>query len=539
MSTPFESFQSLFLKVIATKDAKPFQWIYAVDDAWLHPDKWSLTLMDKKCLPVFPSSLGTEVDVDNSDLKKALDANGGGADDTETARLLIEFVQKRQLEGLNYGICFCSFEYFWHHINEINEPQNAVFFDLRHQMAANGQVNNEDKMAGLLRDAWADKLASCSLLGDSGFEMSMLGWYLHYALKFSCVNSMSFRHIANNHILIISSAISPRSDDQLDDPGTPRNAISQYLQIQEAIWRNLTPQGRTDQDTAEDKTLGRLKPEDFTFSPLPKNFGPGQIYFQTGLLIFNNSFKTAGQWDKIHELFIHDINMVYAAPTAIAECGHFGSGSGVSEYLAKFKWRGWFPDSPKSATDPLYINTNHQGYSSNTGGKIHISTLLNLFSHSGLREFPRTVDGYGDWMVDMPTRPGFVFVYLLLDFVNSLSPKEDRDYAKISYNFDDADEPEHFEIRIFLPCECLKELESCYTNGTKRDGNPCGNVTNALWLLGSKKHFSANKNVNDSKLTMTKLARGKINFDSKYPIIDFSDAEHLKIKLQTSKAPPA
>jgi hypothetical protein len=348
--------------------------------------------------------------------------------------------------------------------------------------------------------------------------MERLGWYLHYAFKFAKVPGQTLHHsaITDNHIQILSSAVNPQSGRS--------DALSDYSQVQQFIWELLN--SRSPAAT----TIDQLTPDRFTFSPMPKGDA-----MKTGLCIFNNSFKTAGQWENIQTLFVHDVTEVYAADTAIAEHGHFASERAAQGYRNKFKWTGWFPSSLKTATDPLYINPNYTGYSNISGGLISIDSLLRLFSHSGLREFPRTWASFDNWGVVLPSRPGFAFVYLLLDLVHSFDPKGVRDHVSIKYELVNGDSPAHFEIQIHLKNDGLKELSNCYINGTKTNGAPCGNASNALLLLGKDRQAKGgNKIINGT--TLQQLAGGKLNFNADYPVIEFNG--FLKIKLLAQGLPP-
>lgn len=556
LMTEFQKLATCHLDIVCGDNDSPFQWIFAIDDAWFHPS--GIAVDDMK--PVFPMELvgekikvGTERIVaqirklvqdpqaqndDFSDpqntqplqptndnlviLSKSLYENTVNLNDSETANLLIEFVQDRYKEdNLDYGLCFCSFEYFLENIQRINQPQNAVFFDLRHQIA----ILN----ANLITE-WTTRIQSWNLFSDQNYgNMERLGWMLHFAFKFSKISNTEVRSIWNNHILIISSAIGAkvRQSTSLDDEkDEERDAIGEFLSIQQDIWTAL-------QDSSDE--LDAVMPSYFSWSPLPKNVSSDDKIFDTGLTIFNNSFKIAGRWDKIHEYFIHDILKVYQAPPAIAQYGHF-TPEGLSGYRNHLKWSSWFAERLKDAFDALYITPDFNGYNACKGGKIFINTLLTIFSHSGLSEFPRACDDYDKWKVQLPFRPGFVFIYLFLDLVNGLSPKNGRARAKIDFGFDCPTSPQKFEIKIHLNNDGLKELQHCYRRGTKTNGDPCGDVTIALKLLGENK--SQAKHKFSSSANLKELAKVNINHHDKFPIIRFTK-NCLKIKLPASlDAPP-
>ena len=143
----FKELEKMFVKIVVNEDARPFQWIYAVDDAWRWPNRMQLEVSGKACRPVFTDYIcGKTIAVGKEKItpQKATPKRQAGADtpqlqnttqaqdnslkrltqcfgqednnsDADTAEALIHFIQERfsnSNKKENYGLCFCSFEYF-------------------------------------------------------------------------------------------------------------------------------------------------------------------------------------------------------------------------------------------------------------------------------------------------------------------------------------------------------------------------------------------------------------------------------------------
>ena len=357
--TTFEQLAKMHLMVQVSSET-PIQWIYAVDDAWFHPVGWALevAVLDKQRNPVFEAApplfpnlrgslvVGTgkvalhsipsrenngrqrtgqgQTLTPQQQLASALQSKHP---DAFTAKSLVEFIQLQHKESFDYGLCFCTFEYFQENIAAINRPQNAVFLDIRHALAdARNKVGNGTQDQGNLADAWSKLLKATNLFFTSGkafdnFEMSKLGWYLHYALKFNRIASGapgSRCEVQDNHILIISSAINPQA-------GTPSGpgVMSEYTQVQTEIWEALKAASNTE----------GITPDRFTFSPIPKG-----DKLETGLAIFNNSYKDAANWEVTRTLLLEDMMLLWNK----AQEGHHShtNFSLVIDELRCYRWVG-------------------------------------------------------------------------------------------------------------------------------------------------------------------------------------------------------
>lgn len=537
--TTFDELAELWLKIKPSQE-EPRQWIYAVDDAWFHPEAWTLQIREKEkgnldeCRPVFSDELRQKTQAigdwifenveleDKSNgghespltlagpsmapavgdmhafLRQSLAGSGRGAIDRDVVRILFRFILDREKEGLLYGLCFCSFEYFWKQIGEIDQPQNGVLFDIRHALGRDDSIVAKAATKldlGDLRNAWQRHLEATNLFGQVNATMDRLGWYLHYCLKFAKVPGQKGPHseIADNHIQIVSSAVNPGSGRS--------DAMSDYSQVQEFIWSKLSPLGGT--------PIEGIKPDRFTFSPMPK----GQA-MHAGLAIFNNSFKKAANWDSIRQWLADDIRVIYAKRAD----GHL-----ETEDHVNLKWKTWLPNELKPVSDPLYITYENSRL-------ILINSFLRMLSHSGARGFPCTWSGFDNVKVILPTYPGIVFVYLLVEFVYSLGPKDGRTPPTVTYSLEDARSGKRFVIRIALQHGGATKLWKCYQSGKKEDGSECGRATKLLWALGRKRKSLALKHT-CAGVTLGDLVGGKVTFCKKSLIIK-RDRNDISITLK-------
>ena len=488
----FDELADLWIKV-QPDEREPHQWIYAVDDAWFHPENTTVQIAESvdsttliKCDPIFQFSgkgkPGKPVPISEvpftSSQSDERDASGSSEEplssdatpesapsddnrgDRGVAKRLIAFIKEQAEGGLRYGVCFCSFEYLWKNIDDIDAPQNAVLFDIRHALGWNGskiERGNNSLASGDLRDHWKKCLDATGMFGDADANVIMvrLGWYLHYSLKFAKIPKQPGPKCAihQNHIQIVSSAVSPNSGRA--------DALSDFSAVQQAIWSKLP------------KDDG-ITPDLFAFSPMPKDEA-----MKTGLGVFNNSFKHAADWGRIKIWFLDDIAMVYCHEQAPR--GHFNTGPAANN--ANWKWKSWLPHEVKPVSDPLY-KTYADPW-------IKINDLLRMLSHSGVREFRREWSGFDDKEVLLPTTPGFVFVILLIEFINNLGPKEGRQPPVVKYALNHNASDPRFQIKVTLQDDGVRGLLKCYSTGKKSDSSPCGTASQALRALGNERKTEA------------------------------------------------
>ena len=552
----FDQLAGLSLKIQPPGD-RPYQWIYAVDDAWFHPQATRIEIKDratdapKLCKPVFDFSFAggertiTREMLDSTEesqnasniggltihgnafmlaatedtcdyeilMKRTLRESGA---DHDVVRELFRFIFDEQDKGNRYGICFCSFEWFWMNISAIDQPQNAVFFDIRHLLGQEGSVVTRTDSAldtGQLRDEWRTALDGIGLFSEIQNHMERLGWYLHYCLKFAKVPNQAGPRpaIADNHIQIVSSAVNPGSGRS--------DAMSDYSQVQEFIWAKLAPLGGN--------PVGDITPDRFTFSPMPKGGA-----MKTGLSIFNNSFRHAADWNAIKAQWCKDIRSFYD----LKHNGHYDSPNEAQrDAPTRFRCRNWFPEGNVKArvSDPLYIN--QQYYNGGLCGFLPIRTnvLLKLLALSGVREFPRNWTGFDNREVILPSCPGFVFVFLLVEFAHALGQKEGQNPVGISYSLDDLVNPKQFTIAFKLGAFGMDGLRHCYEKETRPndDRRPVGSATTSLWKLVKYRAERAVSHELPEKQTFPSLVNAPVSFCSDFPRINWhTDAVSISLK---------
>lgn len=297
-------------KVCRDPARKPFQWIYLVDDAWFHPPEISGrngTESGKLNDPIFdkihenvqpwaallPALKGkaqslTSESGENEELGVDPIESVKPFNDAEIALLIGEMAVAR-----NYGVCFCSFEYFWTHFeSEINRHHNAVFFDINHALRpASVELQNK----------WAAELGKVGLFSPTLISQSLLhGWLLHYAMKLGS-ELLPRRKMSASHVLLISSNFS-----SIGGSSGGRDAASQFGTVTLDIWNNLFKKGSEIEALVP---LGRM--EDFGFVPFQKvasSTDEKASMIQKGFEFFDRSFCKEGKWSTIRSLLEHDLN---------------------------------------------------------------------------------------------------------------------------------------------------------------------------------------------------------------------------------------
>jgi len=441
MTTPMSTFNQLancYLKVCNDPLKQPFQWIYVVDDAWFGLDAVTdfTPIFERsgespvKVTASIPwkeqaASTGTTTTSILSSAGAATSSNASAQNDRLTAEKLMEFIKEWLNDSCDYGLCFCSFEYFWHHISEINQPQNAVFFDLRHQLAAADAT-------GLLTE-WTEKVKAIEFVDDaSAGKADILGWILHFSFKFGKIPGAPRCNIANDHFLIISSAISASGRD--------RDAIAQYLGMQQVIFEKLK----------QDSVLkAKTKPSFFTFAPLPKNFAAGDTSFETGLAIFHNSFRNQAQWsgeNGVRNLIMNDLSLFW---TAENQWGHPTTNPGL-------KWLNWTNDWENTKAIYQFLTNPPPPPLLMYGQFISI-----LKSSMVLRNFhPVTFAADEGQILEIPTNPAIHFLIVLLDFLDCLKEDPSKNDGRVKPSIVISFANNHMEIKITITNDGVNKLNA-------------------------------------------------------------------------------
>ena len=469
----WQRYSALSVKICRNAQSPPFQWIFAVDDAWLHPDNLQVANESNLKAPVF-EKFG-EISVDgwsqryNTLSRKPVTSNIASLQTTGAAKapnladaavadkLITTFVtDKNRVAGDDYGICFCSFEYFIEHFkDEINKPQNAIFFDLNHKLRA---------LDSTLDTTWVEKFQELKVFGD-GYMLEMVslhGWLLHFATKLGAISDT--RCVVNpNHILIVSSALGGTKDVQgsgEDAGAASRDAFAQYATVQRAMWDAI----KADPNLTPDSHM-----IDYGFSPLPKNLDTNDASAELlplGLEIFDRTFIEAGKWTGVQKLLFQDAAILW---TSDQNCGHPNSIDGLG-----LEWRNWWPTENllqvKAVKDCFQCHVAENGGQTPTEICIKYSrfkaVLEKSLVHRHFASFNLNISG-DDFQIRIPSNPTIFWIATFIDFLDNLRP--DRQ-GRVKPTLEVVKNGTHLVMTITLDETGISRLKKHYTTKTKQTG---------------------------------------------------------------------
>ncbi len=465
----FEKLAELGLFVCETPASPPNQWIYAVDDAWCHygcaasemnqalqplfsalcnatieqkgtKNTWALSNAIKAVAPPANEAKGEEVPL----------ADGGTGDspadakphpDAPIARKLLEFIQ---VSSGKYGICFCSFEYFWTHIKEINRSENAVLFDIRHQLSdTDSNAGLADEWNRAFKTYWEvnPKTSDGGQLRDApfNFDKDRLGFHLYFSLKLGWIPGAPKNKIDDNHLLILSSnlfetadtgsattlkelsnivsllqeskAISEGQKSALSEfikSQQRESAFQSFLVVQKEVWDRISIIG-----------TGKKRGLDFTMIPVPKGLDGGLL--DTGLKILDNTFKNAANYEAKKSALRHDMSLSWSESKY--DWGHYqpedagfqhqsaplhsiawllGDGAEQQAALRALYYSAWKPDEKASSIsvrsfaeflkyhcEPQSVDFDEFQESNNSVSRISLPTCPGILLALGMVEFLR------------------------------------------------------------------------------------------------------------------------------------------------------
>jgi hypothetical protein len=430
MST-YEQFKELSVTVCKDNAQKPLQWIYAVDDAWLHPADFKIA--DDIKNPVFTTPGSVTLDEwtsrhqaifarkkvnqeDDGDLEfkpKAVTNEKENEGDANVANTLIEYALLGKYRSTppsassesdptwnDYGVCFCSFEYFWDNFKVINQPFNAVIFDLNHALRNSGDLTT----------AWSRKLKATSLFGDTNIDLKNLhGWMCHFAAKLGRIDNLHCR-IDPNHILILSSNLmGARASDGTES----MQAFQQYATIQRDLWEHIS----------ETDTL--LLPNshiiDFSFCPLPKNIegiDKNARLLDKGLEIFDRTFSKLTSWAYQREALLRDIVTLWHENATTYAQGHFNQSTEIHEVSPAMMFDGWIyrPNYLNDYRAIAFFDDRIACFSEDS----FLELLDRAMPLSKVQWTRPAYDTPGPHL-NLPMRPGGAFIVALLDFIHAVA----------------------------------------------------------------------------------------------------------------------
>lgn len=427
----YEDLAKLALFVCQDPSKPPAQWIYAVDDAWLHNGVDKLpALFDLKKInggvtqsaPVTIEKAKTFYYTEPASRDKATThglsggvsapLDGRNHSDKIPAETLLNFIADRPDQ--NYGICFCTFEYFWEMAKVINQRQNAVFFDIRHQLMETD--TNAD-----LKSKWEEKLRSTKIFQTPNVES--LGIQIYFAFKLNLHPSAGDCRINPNHLLILSSNLFGNEDMKR----TP--VLKSFSDIQKTIWDKAAKAHekagaeRPDDGPSHLAKLLEYEPTRFTFFPIPKQETGG--LFKTALAIFHNSFRTAASIDAKLDALWHDMGVAWKG----YDWGHFKSNNGEYEHrsaeLHSFSWLFGDDDEKQASLRGIY----HAVWKEEKASAISVRTFAEFLKWhcepDSVKFVPFNEKNGRVTRISLPTCPGVFFGLGLVHFLRNLAAPKD------------------------------------------------------------------------------------------------------------------
>jgi hypothetical protein len=442
----FAALSQLACPVCIDPNRPPAQWIYAVDDAWLHfgcdgLNEGSLfeNIATTASSASSPINIGdakiilareiTAIQSSTPSLSGSTQAsfNDKKHPDQIPAETLLDFIS--QHPDQNYGICFCTFEYFWEHVETINHPQNAVFFDIRHQLMESD--HNSD-----LKTQWGKALAATKVFPKP--EWNSLGIQIYFAFKLGLHPKAPECKIDHNHLLILSSNLFGSESENGKTDKDRANSLLSFSAIQTAIWKIAAEVRKaiTEGKNGDPKLAGLLdrKGTDYTFIPMPKH--KLDDLFETALAIFHNSFRKAAGWDFKLERLRLDMDSLWKNPNYHENWGHIGA---TSSKLNELKSSSWLPSDANIRYEDVrgvYLAQWRIEHG------IFVKTFDDFLRHAtdfGTVDFESFPEGLANARLELPTRPGLLAMLAMADFLRALAEAktgEGQKQPKVSWAMD-------------------------------------------------------------------------------------------------------
>jgi hypothetical protein len=443
----YDTLAALALRVCADQSKPPGQWIYAVDDAWLHCGHGQMQ-------PLFDvrnegQNLENVISIEAAKHKMSRVTSGNTAKsaspyaaltsvstqpqehpDKIPAGTLLDFIAKYAEQ--NYGICFCTFEYFWHNAKEINQAQNTVFFDIRHQLMASD--HNAD-----LKEKWKEALSKTGVFDQP--EATSLGIQIYFAFKLGLHPEAGECKINHNHLLILSSNLFGSEGENGKTDTDRANALLSFSAIQTAIWKKAA-QARiaVEAGNPEKTKLASLlvrEGTDYTFIPMPKHKSDG--LFETALEIFHNSFRNAASIDSKLAALWHDMELAWKD----YDWGHFLKTGSTYQHqtanLHSFSWLLGDEDEKKAALRGIY----HAAWREERDSTISVRSFAEFLKWhcepDSVTFTPFTEQNGSVTRISLPTCPGILFALAMVFVLRQLAtqkPPENRATPNVSWKRD-------------------------------------------------------------------------------------------------------
>lgn len=470
----------------ADRRARPIQWIFMVDDAWFHPSDTSFDSLERDFIaanpgipfnqPVFKDKARGKMlswkcrsVVFTQEAESTITLAGSDEASLEGATLgqqasskpfndqqIAELVGQLATDG-GYGICFCSFEYFWDNYQKsINLPYNAVFFDINHALRGLSSCSELDTK-------WKEELNKTNLYSDTTINNPGIhGWLLHYAMKLGCT-PLPRTTIPPSHILLVSSNFAEQGGSGTRNGD--KNPATQFGTVTLDMWTKLFAAGSSH----------GLPPEacmaDFGFSPFQKvaqSTDTKAEMLKNGFRFFDRTFSKAAKWEHFRKALLDDMLLIWQDNQC--KMGHDAC------KMEKWKLRaaGWIDSKDRDLT---LAGTHHL---TNDGRDLTITakSLVAFLKQALLLPDLVLPNETEDWTLVIPTSPGVAYLIGIGDLYSTMCVlKDDRMNPVVKIVQESVNGSAMLCVQFWIPQADVTNLETISKNDDKiTDGKTSGAI---------------------------------------------------------------
>ncbi len=389
-----------------------------------------------------------QVDLNPSSTKQAKPFRDG-----EIAELLGKLATER-----GYGICFCSFEYFWaHYKDDIDRPYHAVFFDINHALRGLNECKELD-------DRWKTELGKTDLYSDATINNpGMHGWMLHYAMKLGCAPLLRTT-IPPSHILLISSNFAEQGGS--GTPNGDKNPATQFGTVTLDIWTKLFASSSTPTTFDPDSCMA-----DFGFSPFQKvaeATDDKAEMLTKGFQFFDRTFSKAASWHHFRQALLDDMLLIWRHP--LCKMGH----DACKAEKGKLRASGWIEAKDRDIT----LAGTHHLHNDGRDLTITAKSLLAFLKQALLLPDLALPHETEDVTLVYPTSPGAAYLIGIGDLYDTmcvLKPNRMKPSVKIVEQF--VNGGRMLCVQFWIPLADVANLESIAKKDDKiKDGKTSGAI---------------------------------------------------------------
>jgi hypothetical protein len=445
----------------ADRRALPIQWIFMVDDAWFHPsaiqfetlkdefdtynngipfnqpifkDKARGKILSWKCRSVVfnqKAESTATVEQTNEQSQEELGAVQQSPSKPFNDQQIAELVGQLATDR-GYGICFCSFEYFWTHYNtKINIPYHAVFFDINHALRGLPSCKELDTK-------WKEELNKTNFYGDTTINNHGIhGWLLHYAIKLGC-EPLLRTAVSASHILLVSSNFAEQGGS--GTPNGDKNPATQFGTVTLDMWTKLFTPG---------SSLA-LPPEacmaDFGFSPFQKvaqSTDTKAEMLKNGFKFFDRTFSKAASWEHFRKALLEDMLLIWKDPRCLM--GHDACKADKS----KLRAIAWIETKDR---DEQLAGAHHLHNDAARKCPVTANSLLAFLKQALLLPDLALPEGTEEWTLLYPTSPGVAYLIGIADLYDTMCVlKENRSKPEVKLEIEGTNGSEMLCVRFYIP----------------------------------------------------------------------------------------